>query len=394
VKNNLSITLPEGFVTAVLDQGKVSGTPHEIYRYPARFSPSFAREAIQAFTRPGDLVLDPFCGGGTAVTEAVTLARRAAGMDINSLATFLTRAKTTPLTVHDARRITAWLKLCDKPLQKQNATETIDGRYCRHLPADISHFFARVLSRIPMLPKRRQQNFVRLVLLSVGQWALDCKANLPTVLELEREFQNRLCAITEQFRTFLKGVAENNSISACHLTRTRRIVSRSCVGCGNDKRIPSEWLPAKLVLTSPPYPGVHVLYHRWQIHGRRETPAPFWLTNQRDGAGESHYTFGDRNEPGLRRYFATLRATFSSIRQLLDSESLVVQLVGFSEVDWQLPKYLKTMQDAGFKELLPICDKELLFERRIWRSVPSRKWYAGEGTGSSREVLLLHKIAR
>jgi hypothetical protein len=173
----------------------------------------------------------------------------------------------------------------------------------------------------------------------------------------------------------------------------RRIVGRSCVGCDNDKRIPRQWLPAKLVLTSPPYPGVHVLYHRWQIYGRRETPAPFWLANQRDGAGESHYTFGRRDEPGLRTYFVTLQATFSSIRHLLDSQSLVVQLVGFSEPKWQLPAYLKTMEDAGFIELLPICDKELLFEGRLWRPVPGRKWYADHSTASSREVLLLHKIA-
>ena len=27
----------------------------------------------------------------------------------------------------------------------------------------------------------------------------------------------------------------------------------------------------RLVLTSPPYPAVHVLYHRWQVKGRKET---------------------------------------------------------------------------------------------------------------------------
>ena len=31
----------------------------------------------------------------------------------------------------------------------------------------------------------------------------------------------------------------------------------------------------QLILTSPPYPGVYVLYHRWKIGGRRESPAPF-----------------------------------------------------------------------------------------------------------------------
>lgn len=69
----------------------------------------FAREAIQAFTRSGETVLDPFCGGGTTLVEAISLGRRAAGMDVSSLATFLARTKTTPISVHDKREIAAWI---------------------------------------------------------------------------------------------------------------------------------------------------------------------------------------------------------------------------------------------------------------------------------------------
>lgn len=51
---------------------------------------------------------------------------------------------------------------------------------------------------------------------------------------------------------------------------------RSAVGLETDPRIVSNDTPG-LILTSPPYPGVHVLYHRWQVQGRKETPAPFWI---------------------------------------------------------------------------------------------------------------------
>ncbi len=63
----------------------------------------------------------------------------------------------------------------------------------------------------------------------------------------------------------------------------------------------------KLVLTSPPYPGVHILYHRWQISGRRETPAPYWLADLNDEHGVSHYTMGGRSRLGIHNYFHTLR---------------------------------------------------------------------------------------
>lgn len=55
----------------------VSGLTHRFYRYPARFSPQFARACIQSFSKPGDTVLDPFMGGGTTIVEAMTLGRRA-----------------------------------------------------------------------------------------------------------------------------------------------------------------------------------------------------------------------------------------------------------------------------------------------------------------------------
>jgi DNA modification methylase len=65
-----SVIVPESLVAAVSNRDKVTGAPHDFYRYPARFSPVFAREAIKTFTNPGDFVLDPFCGGGTTLVEA------------------------------------------------------------------------------------------------------------------------------------------------------------------------------------------------------------------------------------------------------------------------------------------------------------------------------------
>ena len=107
------LVVPHSLVSAVSNRDRVTGAPHDFYRYPARFSPVFAREAIETFTKPGETVLDPFCGGGTTLVEAVSLGRRAAGMDVSSLAAFLTRTKTTPISVHDKREIAAWLEFIE-----------------------------------------------------------------------------------------------------------------------------------------------------------------------------------------------------------------------------------------------------------------------------------------
>ena len=47
------------------------------------------------FTRPGEIVLDPFMGGGTTLVEACSLGRQAVGTDISSLATFTAKVKRT-----------------------------------------------------------------------------------------------------------------------------------------------------------------------------------------------------------------------------------------------------------------------------------------------------------
>jgi hypothetical protein len=392
------VIVPDSLVAAVSNRDKVVGAPHDFYRYPARFSPVFAREAIKTFTKPGDFILDPFCGGGTTLVEALSLGRRAAGMDVSSLAAFLARTKTTPISVHDKREITAWLAALEKgnPRTNLDSYEIVDAEtyyYLRNLPDEARAFFFWVFERLTDLPKQRQQKFVRLVLLGVGQWGLDCKNSVPTVSEFKTEFCQRLHAATNDFFDYVSDIATTNELPRCRLSSLRRVINRSSEQCDEDGRIPQSWLPAKLVLTSPPYPGVHVVYHRWQILGRKETPAPFWLANQRDGAGESHYLLPPRDEDELLTYYARLKSVFSSIRSLLDKNSVVVQLVAFSDPVWQLKTYLETMKEAGYMEVEADCSVASKVKGRIWREVPGRKWYANKRgeIPASKEVLLLHK---
>ena len=63
-------------IEAARDASPIAGLTHNFYRYPARFSPKLVRAAIEAFTAPGDLVLDPFVGGGTTLVEAIAPAPR------------------------------------------------------------------------------------------------------------------------------------------------------------------------------------------------------------------------------------------------------------------------------------------------------------------------------
>src|SRR5215472_820677 len=87
-----------------------TNSPHEFYRYPGRFSPAFARAAIEAFSQPADLILDPFVGGGTTAIEALLSHRRSLVADLNPLATFVTRVKTRPLTDSSRIAVQQWIE--------------------------------------------------------------------------------------------------------------------------------------------------------------------------------------------------------------------------------------------------------------------------------------------
>src|ERR1700731_1047133 len=53
----LSCAAQATLIAGARDNEPVRGLTHSFYKYPARFSPIFARAAIEAFTQPGDLVL-------------------------------------------------------------------------------------------------------------------------------------------------------------------------------------------------------------------------------------------------------------------------------------------------------------------------------------------------
>lgn len=388
------LELSTDLLEAIRCQEPVLGLTHDFYKYPARFSPQLVRALIGHFTEPGDVVLDPFCGGATTLVEAAAMGRRAVGLDISPLAVFLSRVKTWPLDAGARARVLSWAETSARlNLRTPLTCEPERWRelgYQRHLGSQstwpIRKSIELLLERVHELREARLREFGRCAVLRTGQWALDGRRNLPSASEFRIHFLQRTKEMLDGMAAYAsarEGVAADTTSPVCMLG--------SAVELHSHEQLQDYW-PPKLILTSPPYPGVHVLYHRWQIRGRRETAAPFWIANELDGNGESYYTFGSRKRHHEAVYFDYLRECFRSIGEVSDRQTIIAQVVGFSSPRQQLKRYVKTLSELGFEEIIPIQARHSQ-ARRVWRKVPSRRWYADQqnALASAREVVLFHR---
>jgi len=84
---------------------------HPMCSYLASFPAALAHAFIARYSRPGDVVFDPFSGRGTAPLQATAEGRIGVGNDLNPFAHLLTAAKLDPPTAADARTRATALRL-------------------------------------------------------------------------------------------------------------------------------------------------------------------------------------------------------------------------------------------------------------------------------------------
>ncbi len=329
-------------------------------------------------------------GGGTTIVEAVVSGRHAIGSDVNELARFVTGVKTTPLSQQDITGIWDWVQDVHSAVLMAGITTQPVESPIKNMPVETYSFFEVANSKARNLRFPRQRRFARCALVRVGQWALDARSDIPDTPKLWGELASRVESMLRGLDEFVS-VARDGNVHKNKITATRHLLSCSAADPLLAQTLQQQEVRPKLVLTSPPYPGVHILYHRWQVLGRRETPAPYWIADVRDGHGESYYTMGSRSALGMRNYFAGITAAFTNLRRIVAPDAKVVQLVSFSDAVAQMPRYLDAMTEAGFEET-----NEGDIESQQVRAVPNRKWYSHrvQDNDASKEMILVHRPLR
>lgn len=367
----------------------VDGLTHNLYSYPARFSPELTREIITKFSKPGDWIFDPYMGGGTSVVQALSMGRNALGIDINSLAYFVARNKIVHLSASELVGVQNWIDTIE--VSKDIEYPSLEINELRRLfPKRFLKLLDSLLHSASVLQGEKARRLARFVILKTYHSLLAEPERLPLFSDVKKR-------IRFEFEKIKLGLSKFEKVGKELYEETNfrprsRLLNRSIVGLELDKRISDLKNLPSLVFTSPPYPGVHVLYNKWQIASRRETNLPYYISNSRDSFPPAHYTLGGRrSKSGLVVYFDLITSSFASVAKIANKKATIVQLVGFSNVKTQLEQYLDAMARAGYQEFFPLSSSE----KRIWRDVPNRKWYSnGRNWDSSKEVLLFHRLKK
>jgi hypothetical protein len=107
---------------------ELSYLTHGFFRYFGKFPPPVARRFIEELHQPQfGPVVDPMCGSGTTLVEAVIRQRAAVGLDVNPLSCLTAKVKTTPVDPnhikHELERYTNYYSKQDSSTAKKYIPE-------------------------------------------------------------------------------------------------------------------------------------------------------------------------------------------------------------------------------------------------------------------------------
>lgn len=306
---------------------------HALCPYFAMFPESFAERWINKLTKPGDVVLDPYCGRGTAPFQAVLMGRNAIGSDINPVAYCITRAKTNAPGAPALRaRITSLARDYDSSDFADEAGE---------LPEFFAHAFSEpTLSQLLYLRSRLkwQTSDVDCMLAALILGSLHGEsARSPSYLsnQMPRTISTKPAYSVRYWEKNKLSAPKRDGFALLRNRVTYRYASdppdlRATVLCSDMRELPRQSLldsqPIRTVITSPPYPDITNFeedqwLRLWFLNG------PPYPTTNRISNDDRHY--------GLDSYWSMIADTWRSLGRILEPNSNVVLRLGFKQLSPQ-----------------------------------------------------------
>ncbi|XXX75057.1 DNA methyltransferase [Sorangium sp. So ce134] len=305
---------------------------HGFHSYPARMHPDTARRLIEALSRPGERVLDPFCGSGTVLVEARLAGRAAIGVDANPLAVRLARLKVQGSAPGERERLVAAAREVAAAADERRKARAGPSR--RYGPEDVALFEPHVLLELDGL----RVGLDRLA----GHGADALRADLELVLSAiltklsrrtsdtsEHELPRRIAAgyPARLFVRKAEELAQRLADVAAPLSASPPALVEE-----GDARVLRGVEPGSvhLAVTSPPYPGVYdyLAHHEARLRWLRLRSARF----EQDEIGARRHLDPLGPEAGRARWREELGGVLAALARVLRSGAPLVLLIADSVV--------------------------------------------------------------
>jgi len=240
---------------------------HGFHAYPARLHPVTAQRLVKGLSRPGDRVLDPFCGSGTVLVEALLEGRSPSGLDANPLAVMLTTYKLQRANQEDLGSLLAAARAVAESADARRMRRAGPSR--RYPVSQARQFDPHVLleldglrAGIEEVKAAQTRKGLLLVLSSIAN-----KVSRQESDTSNRQSQRRWASgfVIQFFVKKAEELAKRQAQFGARLAERGR--ETSTVKLGDARHLPFENAAFAAVITSPPYPGVYdyVEHHRLRL---------------------------------------------------------------------------------------------------------------------------------
>ena len=241
---------------------------HAFHPYPGRFHPFLVSKVLAAVAQPGQLVFDPFMGGGTTLVEAMRIGLPTLGNDLNPVAHLVARERTRTRTADEARileaefgRIAAQVEGLAKeknpPRYEKPDQHRITPHYQPHLLAELMQW----IRIIDAMGEESLRETLRAVFSSAvvkfSNLASDSRGTTGTPPRYPKGAVSRFLV--------MKGhqLARTQATLAAHVppgTPQPQWLQEDA------RLLPSlAWGVCDMVVTSPPYPGIYDYYEHHSL---------------------------------------------------------------------------------------------------------------------------------
>nr|MDO8081717.1 DNA methyltransferase [Candidatus Freyarchaeota archaeon] len=228
----------------------MGNSTHRIHFYPAKLLPHVPNYFIKKYTSLGETVLDPFCGSGTVLLEALQNGRNAVGVEINPLAALIAKVKTTPLETDN-------LVICLKTIRENYNKIFFDENEIPNFD-NLNYWFdsrrtyslGKICSCIRKIEDKDIRDFFMVTFSSIIRYAskADPRNYVPVMPKKKYKPKGKL----RTWQLFYDAANKN-------IRRMKEFVEKAATGvrvkvyCADARNLPLENESVDLFITSPPY---------------------------------------------------------------------------------------------------------------------------------------------